>query len=63
MYELVSASTFFGMDEFVTVTCLCDEMLQLPEQLKAAYDQLDSSMIEQLISQYVVSDPKGLEVV
>ncbi|XP_072045718.1 uncharacterized protein [Amphiura filiformis] len=54
VYELVSASTFFGMDEYVTVTCLCEEMLQLPEQLKASYDEVDASMIEQLISQYVI---------
>ena len=55
MYELVSSSTFFGMAEFVTVTCLCEEMLQLSEPLKAAYDEVDVSVMEQLISQYVVS--------
>ena len=43
------------MAEFVTVTCLCEEMLQLSEPLKAAYDEVDISVMEQLISQYVVS--------
>lgn len=43
------------MAEFVTVTCLCEEMLQLSEPLKAAYDEVDVSVMEQLISQYVVS--------
>ncbi|XP_078000199.1 uncharacterized protein LOC144452876 [Glandiceps talaboti] len=53
VYEITSASTFFGLEEFMTVMCLCDSMVQLSTTVKETYDRLDFASLEQNITQFV----------
>ncbi|XP_022104950.1 uncharacterized protein LOC110986928 isoform X2 [Acanthaster planci] len=54
VYEAVSSSTFFGLEEFVGVTCLAEMLTKLPEPVKDSYDAIDFAAIQQSIMQFVM---------
>ncbi|XP_071810006.1 uncharacterized protein [Asterias amurensis] len=54
VYEAVSSSTFFGLEEFVGVTCLGEMMTKLPEPIKDSYDDVDFASIQHTIMKYVM---------
>ncbi|XP_030844337.1 uncharacterized protein LOC100889159 isoform X3 [Strongylocentrotus purpuratus] len=53
-YELVSASTFFGLEEFVTISCLCERLAKLTGPVRDAFEKVNQSMLQQNITQFVV---------
>ncbi|XP_063970976.1 uncharacterized protein LOC135157851 isoform X1 [Lytechinus pictus] len=53
-YELVSASTFFGLEEFVTISCLCERLAKLTGPVRDAFEKINQSMLQQNITQFVV---------
>ena len=62
VYEAVSSSTFFGLEEFVGVTCLGEMMTKLPEPIKDSYDDVDFASIQSNIMKYVVSETLSFQI-
>ncbi|XP_038054397.1 uncharacterized protein LOC119726681 isoform X2 [Patiria miniata] len=54
VYETVSSSTFFGLEEFVGVTCLAEMLSKLPEPVKDTYDTINFATVQQSIMQFVM---------
>ncbi|XP_067951335.1 uncharacterized protein [Watersipora subatra] len=53
IYDITSASTFFGVDEFVTIKCLCIEVANLDhELLLKGYEDLKFPSLNTTIIQY-----------
>ncbi|XP_071487758.1 uncharacterized protein [Diadema antillarum] len=53
-YDLVSASTFFGLEEFVTISCLCERLAKLTGPMRDAFEKLNLSKLQQEITHFVV---------
>ncbi|XP_033101638.1 uncharacterized protein LOC117104872 isoform X2 [Anneissia japonica] len=54
VYEIVSSSTYFGLEEFITVTCLCENISKLSGSLKDAFEDIHTSTLEKSITQFVM---------
>ncbi|KAF6024964.1 hypothetical protein EB796_016724 [Bugula neritina] len=53
IYDITSASTYFGVKEFVTIKCLCDEVSKLDHQLMLrGFEKLDFPNLTTSVIQY-----------
>jgi len=53
IYDITSASTFFGVKEFVTMKCLCEEVSKLDsELLLTGFESLNFTTLTTIIIQY-----------
>jgi len=56
IYDITSASTYFGVKEFVTIKCLCEEVSKLDHQLMLrGFEKLDFPNLTTSVIQYTVS--------
>ncbi|KAL3882505.1 hypothetical protein ACJMK2_028842 [Sinanodonta woodiana] len=53
VYELVSSSTFFGIEEFLTMNYLTKTITETSGPVKEAYDKINFTTLAESISQYV----------
>ncbi|XP_013417082.1 uncharacterized protein LOC106178443 isoform X5 [Lingula anatina] len=53
VYDITSASTFFGVDEFVTLSCLCQKMATLSGAAQDSYEGLDFATLQTSVLQFV----------
>lgn len=56
MYDITSASTYFGVEEFYTMTALLNKLKELSGPVLEAFEKVDMLKIKDRIVQYVVSD-------
>ena len=56
IYDITSASTFFGVKEFVTMKCLCEEVSKLDSKLLLdGFENLNFTTLTTIVIQYTVS--------
>lgn len=55
VYDITSASTYFGVEEFYTMTALINKFKGLSGPVLEAFEKVDMTRIKERIVQYVVS--------
>ncbi|XP_066265650.1 uncharacterized protein [Branchiostoma lanceolatum] len=53
VYDITSSSTFFGLEEFISLSLLCETMSRVGNTMREMYEQIDFGALSESISQYV----------
>ncbi|XP_078662765.1 uncharacterized protein LOC144906416 isoform X2 [Branchiostoma floridae x Branchiostoma belcheri] len=52
VYDITSSSTFFGLEEFISLSLLCETMSRVGNTMREMYEQIDFGGLSESISQY-----------
>ncbi|XP_078583083.1 uncharacterized protein LOC144865886 isoform X2 [Branchiostoma floridae x Branchiostoma japonicum] len=53
VYDITSSSTFFGLEEFISLSLLCETMSRVGNTMREMYEQIDFGALSESITQYV----------